>query len=66
MYVLEVSLKLKCMCVCVFSHVYPMYVHETLNNTRMYVWRESVCVCVMHGSDEPLCPGLEQEALIES
>ena len=35
--------------------------------------RVSVCInifmCVsnaVHGSDEPLCPGLEQEALIES
>ena len=27
----------------------------------------NVCVRVaVHGSDEPLCPGLEQEALIES
>jgi hypothetical protein len=32
----------------------------------MYV-RVCMCACnAVHGSDEPLCPGLEQEALIES
>ena len=54
MYVLDISVKLKCMCVYLSmserEHVHHMY----------------VCMCVVHGSDEPLCPSLEQEALIES
>jgi hypothetical protein len=35
-----------------------------LSNARYCV---HIYVCnAVHGSDEPLCPGLEQEALIES